>query len=278
VSGRGNFDRVQFHGLETSTEWKSYPTKAQFEPADRASYAGTKTFEQALIPLESGRKAIPALVFCYFDPDTRRYVTRETTPIPIDIAPGINASSAVAPPAGAATSTTPLPSASTSMTNLAPNKVEIGSFVSTLRPLIFVPWFIAMQAAAVMALIADLLLHRRQKRLAQDPERARDRATKAALREQLAAMDEALAANSAPAFFSAARHAVQEQLGTRWQLPASQVTSAEINRRLNGEGADLRNLFAVADDIVYSGRRIPAAELQHWKDTVMHQLRNLEEK
>ena len=278
VSGQGNFDRVDFHGLATLAAWKSYSTRAQFEPADSAGYAGTKTFEQAVIPLKSGQQEIPVLSFSYFDPDTHRYVTRKTTPIPIDIAPGISASSAVAPPAGPATSSTRLPSANTSMTDLAPNKVETGSFSSTLRPLIFAPWFIVMQGVPVMVLIAGLLLHRRQKRLSQDPERARNRSAKAAIREQLAAMGQALAANSAPAFFIAARHVVQEQLAERWKISATQVTAVEINRRLNGDGDDLRNLFAVADDVVYSGRRMPATELQHWKDTVMHQLKNLEER
>jgi hypothetical protein len=90
-------------------------------------------------------------------------------------------------------------------------------------------------------------------------------------------MEQALVANSAPAFFTAARQAVQAELARRWQLSASQVTAAEINRRLNGDASDLRTLFAVADDVVYSGQRVPPAELQRWKDTVMHQLKQLEE-
>jgi hypothetical protein len=90
-------------------------------------------------------------------------------------------------------------------------------------------------------------------------------------------MEQALAANSAPAFFTAARQAMQTALAHRWQLSASQVTAAEINQRLNGDAGDLRTLFAVADDVVYSGQHVPPAELQHWKDTVIHQLKQLEE-
>ena len=130
-----------------------------------------------------------------------------------------------------------------------------------------------------MVLIAGLFVQRRRQRVALDPERTRNRATQVVVREQVEAMEQALAENSAPAFFTAARQAVQAELAKRWQLAASQVTFGEINRRLNGNNGDateLRRLFAVADDVLYSGRRLPPAELQFWKDTVVHQLKQLE--
>jgi hypothetical protein len=70
---------------------------------------------------------------------------------------------------------------------------------------------------------------------------------------------------------------VQTELARRWQLSASEVTAAELNRRPNGDAGGLRTLFAVADDVIYSGQRVPPAELLRWKDTVMNQLQQLEE-
>jgi hypothetical protein len=276
VSGQGNFDRVFSRGLAASAAWKTYPPSAQFAPADNAGYAGTKTFEQAVVPLQAGQEKIPALTFSYFDPDARQYVTRTTTPIAIAVAPGSAAPAVAALPASSATS--PIsPAANLPASELAPNKVETGDFVSSLRPVLFAPWFVAAQGVPVMALIAGLLIHRRRERQAHDPQYARAHAAQAAVRAQLAAMDQALAANRAPEFFSAARQAVQERLAQRWQLPASEVTPAEINRRWNGDAGDLRNLFAAADAVVYSGQRVPPAELQRWKKTVIHQLEKLEE-
>lgn len=275
VSGQGNFDRVYSSGLETSAAWKTYPPSTQFVPADNAGYSGSKTFEQAVIPLKTGQKIIPAITFSYFDPDTRQYVTRVTTPIAIKVAPGDAASSVAALPASPAASTsTPLTNLAAS--DLAPNKVETGSFVSSLSPVLFAPWFIAVQGVPFAALFAGLFVHRRRQRLAQDPERKRNRAAHAAIREQLLAMDQALTANSAPSFFSAARQAVQERLALRWQLSSSQVTPAVIKRHLNGDANALQALFAVTDDVVYSGRSMPSAELQRWKDTVIQQLKELE--
>jgi hypothetical protein len=142
---------------------------------------------------------------------------------------------------------------------------------------LFAPWFIALQGAPVIALAASLLVYGRRRRLASDPERTRERATQAVLREQLKMMEIAFAANNAPVFFTAARQAVQERLAQRWQLPVTQVTAAEINRRLNGQGDDLRKLFSAGDAVVYSGQRVSPEDLKRWNDLVVQQLRKLED-
>ena len=88
ITGQGNFDRVTTNGLVSSAAWKGYKPNARFEPADSDGFAGTKIFEQAIVPTQSGSSEIPAVSFSYFDPDTRSYVTKTTDPIPIEIAPG----------------------------------------------------------------------------------------------------------------------------------------------------------------------------------------------
>jgi hypothetical protein len=276
VSGQGNFDRVASRGLASSADWKTYQPSARFEATDSAGDEGTKTFEQAVVPLKAGSESVPALTFSYFDADTRQYVTRATTPIPVEVSPGSGSPLAATLPASPSTpSHTPL--ANPSSSDLAINQVETGKFVSSLRPVLFVQWFIALQGVPVMALAAVFLVQRRRQRLAHDPQRTRNRAVQAAVREQLLAMEQALAANSAPVFFTAARQAVQEQLALRWQLSAAQITTAEINRRLNGDGNDLRTLFAAADAVIYSGQRVSPEDLKRWKDLVIQQLRKLEE-
>jgi len=230
--------------------------------------AGT---EDCTVPLKPGQETIPALTFSYFDPDARQHVTRLTNPIIVDIGPGNGPSSvtalAISSPSEAAAANP----------DLAPNKVEPGSFVSSLRPVLFAPWFIALQGLPAMALVIVVVVHCRRQRHAHDLNHASERAAEAAIREQLAAMDAALAANCAPAFFRAARHAVQERLAQRWKLPVSQVTVTEIDRRLNGNGDDLRALFAFADGVVYSGQRVLPEDLKRWKDTVIQHLKKLED-
>jgi hypothetical protein len=161
-------------------------------------------------------------------------------------------------------------------TDLAPNKVEPGSFVASLRPVLFAPRFIALQGLIAMALVTLRLAYRGKQRHAHDQRHPDNHDAENAIREQLAAMDEALVANSAPAFFRAARHAVQERLAQRWNLPVGQVTAAEISRRLNGNTDDLRTLFTFADAVVYSGQPVLSEDLKRWKDKVIHHLKQLE--
>jgi len=94
ISGTGNFDRVNAPALEKTAAWKTYQPSAKFEPEDSAGISGTKTSEQALVPMQGGKREIPALAFSFFDPDRKQYVTRTTTPINIEVAPGQTASAA----------------------------------------------------------------------------------------------------------------------------------------------------------------------------------------
>ena len=88
ITGSGNFDRVNAPALEKSDVWKTYKPSAKFEAEDSAGYSGTKTFEQALVPTQSGKLQIPALAFSFFDPQTRQYVTRTAAPVSVEVAPG----------------------------------------------------------------------------------------------------------------------------------------------------------------------------------------------
>jgi len=205
--------------------------------------------------------------------ESTQYMSRATAPIAVEVTPDSGTLSRTAqttrPPSQIVAANPP-------ELDLAPNRIEKRSFASSVRPVAFAPWCIALQGLTMMALVIVFLIHRRRQRQARDPRRARERSVEAAIREELAAMDEALAANSAPAFFSAARHAVQERLAHLWKLPVSQVTVAEINRRVNGQGDDLRALFAIADSVIYSGQRVLPGDLERWKHIVIHHLRRLE--
>jgi hypothetical protein len=149
ISGQGNFDRVTTNGLASGAAWKSYKPNARFEPADRDGLAGTKTFEQAIVPTGAGPSEIPAVSFSYFDPGTQSYVTKSTSPIPIEIVPG---SAAALSPVH-----TPVPATARSIDGLAPDHPEIGR-ASSLRPVVLAPWFLITNALMATATIIFLLV------------------------------------------------------------------------------------------------------------------------
>jgi hypothetical protein len=74
-------------------------------------------------------------------------------------------------------------------------------------------------------------------------------------------------------FFHAAKMALQKALSVRWQVPPESVTLAEIDTRL-GADSDVRRLFALADEAIYSGRRFAKSELEHWQRVVLRHMQH----
>jgi len=265
IEGRGNFDRVTTTGLTNSSDWKTYKPNGKFTANDSASIEGEKTFEQSIVPTKAGAQEIPALNFSYFDPEAQRYVTKSTMPIAIDVAQG-NASAPVATLTPVADAPKP------NSDDLAPNQLVTGRIVSSLRPLLLTPWFIAINVLMLAVLALGTLFRWLHHRRANDPQRLQREATEKSVRESLAKMDAALKAQDAQRFFTAARQALQEKLAAKWELPTSRVTIPEIRARLNGNNEEIRSVFQTADEIAYSGRQFTVPDLRQWRAVVQQQL------
>jgi BatD DUF11 like domain len=269
ITGQGNFDRVTTNGLVSSAAWKGYQPNSRFEPADTDGFAGTKVFEQTIVPTQSGSSVIPLMSFSYFDPETRGYVTKTTSPIAIEIAPGSTTAAASAP-------TTPAISSATagSANGLMPDHLEIGR-ASSLHPLVLAPWFLIGNALMVTVTCIGLLARRWRQKRANDPERLRTQAAGAAVREAVSAMDEAIKNRDGTGFFRSARRAVTDRLAKRWRLPSSRITPAEIRARLNSGGEKLCALFQRGDEVAYSHEKVSATELTQWRSYITQQLTDI---
>ena len=282
ITGSGNFDRVNAPAFEKTVAWKPYKPSAKFESEDSAGYTGAKTFEQALVPTQAGNLEIPAIVFSFFDPETKLYVTRTTTPLSIEVVPGQTASPATPPTVPAPDSPTvpapaPAPAAATATSpDMVPNKLTPGVFTAALRPWFFNPWLAISALVPAVALIFILRLVRRQQKLARDPHRARLAEARHAVQAQLRIMEGAVSQGAVAEFFAAARGAFQSQLGLRWGLPPQTITLAEINVRMNGEAEGFRFILELADEVTYTGRTFAAADLQKWFKIVNTELKKLE--
>ncbi len=272
ITGTGNFDRVMMPELEKSAAWKTYPPSARFEPDDSAGHSGTKIFEQAIVPTQSGNLQIPALAFSYFDPERKQYVTRTTTAASITVAPGrVNAMVA-----SADTSLTSADASTADASGLKPNKVSPGHFTATLRPWFANPWRIVVALLPSMAVgLAYGLIRRRQNRT-RDPRQVRAANARRALRLQLQTMERAAAQGDSGNFFAAACAAFQNLLGLRWSLLPRTITLAEIDARLNGEADGLRTIFGLANEAIYTGRSFAPDELRRLQALVNQEIRKLE--
>jgi hypothetical protein len=275
VTGTGNFDRVNSSMLGEVRGWKTYKPTAKFEPADSAGYSGEKYFEQAVIPIQTGRQIVPALAFSFFNPDTRQYETKLTAPLSVEVSTAPAGSLATA--TASASNASPIPAPKPPRDGLCPDHVETGSTVATLRPLYFQTWFVGSQSALVLCFAGGLIFLRRREHRMNDADGARRRVASSAIASCLAEMDAASIAGDAVRFFQCARAALQQRLAARWHVVPASITIAEIDARLNGDGAEMRRLFALADQAAYSGQHLGAGDFQQWKETVRGQLNHTEE-
>lgn len=249
VYGKGNFDRLQFPELPDTENWKTYDPTADFAAEDVLGLSGRKTFEQALLPLVPDVAEVPARELSYFDPEERRYVTLTIDAIPVEVraAPAAHRPRAIG-----------LSSASgRDAYELAPNKIELGSSRADLTPMAIRPWFLALQLIPLAAVAIAIGWGRRRRRLALDPFHTRSRRVQAEVKRRLDEMDAAVSAADVPAFFEAARRAVQEGVaGIDGDVAAHSLTQADIENRL-ADYPDLRDragkVFSAADALAYGG-------------------------
>lgn len=258
VHGRGNFDRVHLAGVPATSDLEAYaPTEASDETS--------KTFVQALVPRRAGPLQIQAVELAYFDPDSGRYVTARSQPVAVEVRPG---------QALAANTHGDVPDA-TSGPVLAANATDDGRAVASLTPLVARRGFWLAQLAPLAALVSAVGLVVGGRRFTADPRRVRQRQARRTLHRYRAEMDRAAGRGDAPAFFAAARGAVQQAMAARWDVPATAVTAAEIERR--GEASDLETVRGVFEaDAARFGVGVPESDLARWNAAVRREITHTE--
>lgn len=268
VTGAGNFDRVNNVMLSDVAHWKTYQPTSVFKPADDFGDRGEKTFEQPLIAAQPGAQTLPGLAFSYFDPKTRHYEVARTEPLSVTVAP---ADSVVAGTNRPAASAAAGPSSAPTSGGLRPDHAETGAFEASLLPPYWQPRILAIPTGLLFAFSGAWLWLRRRERAAKDGTSTLERAASQTTEALLGQMDTASTAGNAALFFNAARCALQRTLAARWKVAPEKITLADIDAQLGGD-SDIHRVFALADETNYSGRRLAATDLQHWKQVVLRQI------
>jgi hypothetical protein len=268
VSGEGNFDRVKSSMFQELDGWKTYPTTSKFTPAADTRYRGDKTFEQPLVATTPGKQTLPALSFSYFDPNARRYETAHTESLTIEVTPA--AATAASPTPGAPAAAAPLaPAIGKGTAALRADHAPGGNVGNSLLPFYYQPQFMAMPALLLLAVSGVWLWLRHLERRVEGGRVSGLRPI--APGRIVAEMTRASAAGDEQDFFHAARAGLRNVLAARWQLAPESVTVAEIDARL-GSDSEVRRLFVLADEAMYSERRFTRSELEHWKRVVLRHM------
>jgi hypothetical protein len=255
ISGRGNFDRVNAPTLENDRGWHTYPPSANFKADDDIGISGTKSFELVLTPNEA-KKAVPPLIFSYFDPLKEGYVTLkgDKMPVLVEGAPLTTATPAIAsaattpPPPGA--QPTPAPQAQDILYQLN----DHGRWGQHFTPVFMEPAFWAVQAAPLLGLIGFFGLETRRRRLEN-----REGQRRAAWEHETAELQRKLRHADDPAerYFAEALRVVQLKtaLARRVEPNTVDAETAIAAFDLPDEKRDrVRELFRQTDELRYSGR------------------------
>jgi hypothetical protein len=267
ISGDGNFDYVRCPALAETSDWKIYTPKSHSDYLDESHTRAVKTFEQSIIPQINGTLPLPTSSFSYFDPTAKQYVS-----VPIAL-PEITVT-------GSPTPLAPTPEAGTDseaaspppVEGLLPNRLDLGSPQTDLTPAYRQPWFWGVQTALVSLPVVGALLLFLRFRFRRDDELAGLARQRNALQQEEDAMAQAVNAHDAKAFFTAARHAVQLQLGWQWNVSPEAITLREIRRRDPQRAEALQPLFAQADEIIYSAQPAAGLDLPGWDHRVRTEL------
>jgi BatD DUF11 like domain len=268
ITGSGSFDRVDTTMLDHLDQWKTYPPKSSFNTSDPIGFSGMKTFEQPVIAAKAGTQTLPALSFSYFDPNSRKYATARSTPLTVTISPSQADVTATPSPAVAGAGLRDA-AGENKYAALRPDHPAAGPFRSSLTPLFLQPKFLGVPSFLVIACAAVLLGVRRQR--TDERPTANRRVASKTVKRVLAQLEAAARAGNAALFFDLARKALQRVYAARWQLSPEQITTAEIEARMDADD-DIRQLFAYADESKYSGRELQATHFARWLDIVREHL------
>jgi hypothetical protein len=236
IAGSGPIESLQFPAQTDWRDFTTYPATSKTALSDALGLAGSKSFEQVIIPQNHEIKALPSLRFSFFDPAAKAYRTLSGPEIPLGIRP---AGVAAAPPP-TLTNTTAAPPPADDIVHIRP-RLDAGGSVPLLA---MQPWFLGAQGVPILLWLALLIHRKRAESLANNPRLRRQREVAARVRDLLKELRAHASAQKSAEFFAALFRVLQEQLGERLDLPASAITEAVIDERLRNRG--------LSDDVMRS--------------------------
>jgi len=269
VAGEGNFDYVRCPVLAEDPAWKQYVASSKVNYRDEGHMDGVKSFEQSIVPKKNGELPLPAASFSYFDPTAKQYVT---VPIPLPVITVTGSPTPIASTAPEADNDSTSVAATTPTSEFLPNRLDAGSLRTSLIPVYRQTWFWAVQSGMLVLPLLGGLLFLMRARITPDDGSAERAQRQHSMQQEEDAMAAAVRRDDAVAFFIAARHAVQLQLGARWRLSPEALTLGEIRARDPQLAEALEPLFIQADEVIYSGQAQPGIDLAQWENRVRTEL------
>ncbi|HEY4188035.1 MAG TPA: BatD family protein [Polyangia bacterium] len=272
VRGKGSFSRLAVPALSPTSDLNAYGVTSTFTPGP-GPLAGEKVFKQTIAPRHAGALTIPAATLSYFDPRERRYVTRHTTPMRVEVAPPVGGKDLAAGVSDVREAVAPKIERRTAVAGVP----EIVG--ATLTPSFRTRRFWMLVVAIALAGAALTLLGWTYRNGALGRVAAARRVDREIARQRRD-LDAAASRGDAATLFGAGRKALQTRLGAVWGVPADAIATADIVSRLGAKGERIKRVFERADRLTYAGGpgvpSSPPRDLDNWQQLILDELRILE--
>lgn len=248
IGGTGTIDSLELPEQKAWADFKTYPPTSSVEISDQLGMSGVKTFEQVIIPQHAEISSLPAMEFSYFDPNSGKYVSLQSEPVPLEVEPG----EAVGPQPtlGLTTSKDRPPKRPSDIVHI---KSRPGAMAEISAPLVCRPAFLALQAIPMLGWLTVLGWRKRREFLAENPRLVRRKNVLRRVRSGMEELRKLAAENRGEEFVSLVYRLLQEQIGERLDLPASAITAEVVDDKLARQGAPenlrhrLHELFEICD-------------------------------
>ncbi len=278
IAGNGNFDSIAFPMLANSDQFKTYEAKMTSKELDGSQLAGSKTFEQIIIPRTMEANRVPAIGFSFFDIDKGQYTSLTAGPFELKLHPAA-AGSAVIAGGGMALANAPT-GRDIAYLKPAPAEWHQRSVAGELTGPLFWP----LQTIPPLAVLVAFILARRRDARAGNVRLVRREQAPRSARRALRAAGEALAQNQRAAFFEALADALRSYFGNRLNLPPGDVTAEGLRQQLAAANVDrtlaerVQALFELCDRERFgaAGGAFDAAAAQTAVDDTAQLLRQFE--
>ncbi|MBF0319533.1 MAG: protein BatD [Nitrospirae bacterium] len=261
ITGRGNLNSATVPDIEDTTN----PALKFYEPQTKQD-KGSKTFEQAIIPLNNAVQAIPEIVFSFFDPDKKSYQTIRQGPFPIKVTGA--AATGVAKIVGPQAAGKP----PVEKELLGKDVVFIKEGPCTLTKIMDrqqmpyqSPLFLAFLIVPPLIYIGALIYAKRSRRLRHDVKYARGLRAPKKAKQGIKAAGGFLEAGKEQEFYDAVHKTIYDYMGDKLHLPPGEVASEKIFSMLEEKGIEtetLKEIFKACDMARYARGGLGGPEMQ----------------
>lgn len=257
VSGNGNMKLMKAPAVEFPKDFETYDPKVTDQTkVGRSGASGNKIFDYLAVPRHQGKYTIPAVDFCYFDPEAKAYKTVKTESFDISVAKG----------KGGGTST-----------NFT-NREDVELLASDIRYIHQGDVQMRQRGEAyfataaywwsyvipLLALVALIVAFRKKAMENANVAKMRNKKASKAATKRLKQAAVLLKAGKPAEFYEEVLKALWGYVGDKLNLPAAELNKENVSEKLQAKGADeglVRRLVEVMNDCEFA-RYAPGDPLQ----------------